>query len=315
MKVSVVICTYLPELFNDFKDAAESVLDQDYEDVELVVVVDGNKEAYVLIEEEYGDNDRVKIHLNEENLGLSASRNKGIELSEGDVVAFMDDDAVADRDWISELVETYEEYDAVAVGGRMTPIWVAGKPDFLPSEFYWLIGVTHRGFRETEGEVRNTFGSNISFRRDVLQELGGFDPEFGRKGERQLQGEETEIAARVREKFGEGVIYNPRAEVGHKVFEYRTRLLWLVKRAFWQGYSKRRMDVVLPESSREETEFLSKLTLNYFPDRFLGLVRNPSVVNTKQLVMLFVFTAIVGLGYLYGLTKWGFLAGRRKNWG
>lgn len=302
-----MVCTYQPELFPDFRDAADSVLNQNHDDVELVAVVDGNEEAYSLIEDEYGGRDRVKLHLNDENLGLSASRNRGVELASGDVVAFMDDDAVADPEWIEELVRTYREHDAVAVGGRMTPKWVAGKPGFLPEEYYWLVGVTHRGFRGTEGEVRNTFGSNISFRKGVLERVGGFDPGFGRKGDRQLQSEETEVAARVREEFGEGVIYNPDARVAHKVFRYRTRPAWLVKRAFWQGYSKRHMEVVLPESDGNETEFLSKLLLTFIPGRVSNLVQGPSIPEVKQLLMLFVLTASVGFGYLYGYTKWNFL--------
>ena len=175
--VSVVICSYSEEMYEHLIEAVESVLSQTHDDVEVVVVVDGNDELYRLISSDYADIDEVCLILNKENLGLSASRNVGVKHSTGDVVAFMDDDAVADERWVEELVSTYEEYGMEAAGGRMTPIWVAGKPSFLPEEFYWLIGVTHRGFPD-EGEVRNTFGSNISFRRDVLENLDGFDEEL-----------------------------------------------------------------------------------------------------------------------------------------
>jgi len=93
----------------------------------------------------------------------------------------------------------------------MTPAWVAGKPSFLPEEFYWLIGVTHRGFADGPGEVRNTFGSNISFRADVFAELGGFDVDIGgRKGDKNLQGGETELCARMREAYGQGCVVRSR---------------------------------------------------------------------------------------------------------
>ena len=179
MRVSVVLCTYDPGMYDDFTDAAESVLDQTYDEVELVVVVDGSPEVGERVDRDLGDRRGVVVHRNDENRGLLASRNTGADLASGDVVAFIDDDAIADEEWLERLVPAFRERDAIAAGGRMAPAWVAGKPDFLPEEFYWLIGVTHRGFADGPGEVRNTFGSNIAFRREVFLDLGGFDPDIG----------------------------------------------------------------------------------------------------------------------------------------
>ena len=305
MKVSVVICTYSEEMYEHFQDSLESVQSQTYDDVEVIVVVDGNEALYERIEAEYGDDPDLTLHCNEENLGLSGSRNRALEYVTGDVVALIDDDAVADERWVEELVSVYEERDAIAAGGKMTPIWVAGKPEFLPEEFYWLVGVTHRGFAEPGEEVRNTFGSNISFRTEVLKELGGFATEVGRQGEKNLQAHETEFCARMREEYGKGVVYNPDAEVGHKVFEWRTDERWLLERAFWQGYSKRAMEtLVSEESSAEESEFLGQLLTEFVPARVKSLVTAPSRPEAKQLAALFVLTGTVGVGYLYGLAKW-----------
>jgi hypothetical protein len=182
--------------------------------------------------------------------------------------------------------------------------WVAGRPSFLPAEFDWLVGVTHRGFPTDEREVRNTFGSNISFRREVFEECGGFETDLGRSGEKNLQGEETEFAARVRERYGQGVWYDPDAVVEHKVFDYRTDLRWLVDRAFWQGYSKRVMAQVLPDTDDdEEADFLRFLLTESLPGRAASLVRSPSVTDGLQLLSLLAFTALVGLGYLYATVQ------------
>ena len=132
------------------------------------MVVDGNRELYNRIvksgieeADKVKGKVKVKVILNEKNLGLSKSRNKGIKEAKGDVIAFFDDDAVADEDWLKELERMYREYDAIAAGGRLMPRWITKKPKFLPEEFYWLIGATHRGFPEEVTEVRNTFGSNL----------------------------------------------------------------------------------------------------------------------------------------------------------
>ena len=307
MLVSVVLCAYDPEMYGHVREAAESVLAQQYDDVELVLVVDGTDELYDQLIDEYGADENVVVHLNDENRGLLESRNTGAELAGGEVVAFIDADAVADERWVTELVETYEQTEAIAAGGKMVPEWIAGAPEFLPEEFYWLVGVTHRGFADGPGEVRNTFGSNISFRREVFLELGGFDPGIGgRKGDANLQGGETELCVRMRAEYGQRVMYNPDAEVAHKVFAYRTELPWLLDRAFWQGYSKRAMETLLPDESEgaEESRFLGQLLTRFIPNRVKGLFARPSVAAVEQLVMLLVLTGTVGAGYAYGMTRW-----------
>jgi glycosyltransferase involved in cell wall biosynthesis len=322
MRISVVCCTYDPALYDAFREAVDSVLAQTYEDRELVIVVDGAPasetsgsgeqqrcdrvpELAERIEAEYGDHEDVLIHCNDANRGLLESRNVGADLASGEAVAFIDDDAVADPEWLAELAETYARHDTLAAGGRMIAEWVAGKPRFLPAEFYFLVGVTHRGFADGPGEVRNTFGSNISFRRDVFEELGGFDAAIGgRKGDSHLQGGETELGARLRREHGSGVQYNPDALVSHKVFDYRIRPAWLAKRAFWQGYSKRAMAVLLPDSSDEESAFLGLLATDFVPGRIADILRRPTAARAEQLVALLVLTACVGLGYSYGAIRY-----------
>ncbi len=174
----------------------------------------------------------------------------------------------------------------------MVPKWVSKEPKILPEEYYWLIGATHKGFPEEVTEVRNTFGSNISFNADVLKALGGFKSEMGVKGAGLLQGEETELCARMREKFGRGVIYNPDAIVYHKVFPERLKLRFLLKRAFWQGYSKRMMkEQGYPIT--EESDFVRNLIFRSIPDRL-----KPSWTKLLQLVFLSILTLTTAGGYI-----------------
>jgi len=316
MRVSVVLCTHTLDRYEHLREAARSIQRGTHDDWELVLVSDGNPEVAERMREEFaaereaGD---AVVHENEENLGLLGARNNGARVASGDIVAFLDDDAVADERWLELLVAAYEERERIAVGGRMVPSWVAGKPAFLPAEFYWLVGVTHRGFGPgggwdgwtTEGEVRNTKGSNISFRAEVFDALEGFETDIGgRKGDNHLQGGETELCARMRSEYDEGVWYVPEAEVAHKVFEYRTEPRWLLERAFWQGYSKRGMEHFVPESAGEEDAFLSDLLTEFVPRRLRSLVRRPSTAKLSQLLFLGLSTASVGVGYCYGATKW-----------
>jgi len=206
VKVSVVVCTYTLDMYEHFREAADSVLAQTHDDVELVVVVDGTPEVYEQVVDDYGDREDVVIECaTTRTWGCWRVGNRGAAIASGDVVAFIDDDAIADEAWVERLVRAYEEggrdrgrrEDDARVGRRQAVV--------SPEEFYWLIGVTHRGFADGPGEVRNTFGSNISFRADVFAELGGFDVDIGgRKGDKNLQGGETELCARMRERYGQG---------------------------------------------------------------------------------------------------------------
>ncbi len=308
MRVSVVVCTHTLDRYDDLTEAVESVRTGTYDDVEVVAVSDGSAAVADRMRADYGGASDVVVVELAENRGLLAARNAGADAATGDVVAFIDDDALADGRWLERLVAAYETHDAVAVGGRMVPEWVDDEPWFLPEEFYWLIGVTHRGFgegREQAAEVRNTMGSNISFRAEVFEALGGFDVNVGgRKGDENLQGGETELCARLRAEYDRGVRYVPDAEVAHKIYPYRTDPGWLLDRAFWQGYSKRGMETFVPESTGEEGAFLGQLLGEFLPARLAGLVRGPSRAKLAQLVFLVVLTAAVGAGYGYGVLKW-----------
>jgi len=302
MLISIIICTYQTKRYPDFIEAIVSLRNQIYNNIEIITVVDGNKKLYDNVKKYQIINKiKMKVILNTKNLGLSESRNVGIKYAKGDIIAFFDDDAVADENWIMELVRMYEEYDAIAAGGKLVPLWIGGKMDFLPEEYYWLIGATHRGFADGITEVRNTFGSNISFKTEVLDVLGGFRGELGVKGSGALQGEETEMCERMKQRFGKGVMYNPDAIVHHKIFSGRMKIKFLLRRAFWQGYSKRAMKE-MGYSMDVESDFLKKICYG-----ILARIKNITrlkLVSIVQMFFLLLLTFTVFLGYSFKCVKY-----------
>jgi hypothetical protein len=127
--------------------------------------------------------------------------------------------------------------------------------------------------------------------------LGGIDPS-------EVQGRETEFCSRLNRVYGEGVMYSPEAIVRHKIYEYRKEPRWLVERAFWQGYSKRAMEKLVPDSSEEESDQLYRLLFEFIPNRIWSLCLRPSQTKLYQLLMLFGLLAATGLGYLWGILRW-----------
>ena len=306
MEVSVVIATHSMARYSELRDAVESILAQRYGQVELVLVVDGTDAVADRARREFGDRESVRVHCLPENRGVSAARTHGAELATGDVVAFLDDDAVANPDWIERLVTAYDDHGALAVGGRMTGDWRGGRPWYLPTEFDWLVGVTYPSFAEAGEEVRNTFESNLSVRRDVFLELGGFDPDLGPTAERYRHGEGAAFGERLRAEYGRGVVYAPDAVVEHTVFEYRTRPGFLARRAFQQGVSKRRLSREHTDPDRSastEGAYLFRLLTEHVPLRLRALVTSPSLRSVGQLCALCVLTVLVGLGYLWAILE------------
>lgn len=102
MKVSVILCVYNEERY--VSQAIESILNQTLKDFELIIINDGSTDATLDIINAY-DDERIRI-INQENIGLGASRNKGLRIAKGDYVTFLDGD-----DWFSEnaLKESYDE--------------------------------------------------------------------------------------------------------------------------------------------------------------------------------------------------------------
>ena len=112
----------------------------------------------------------------------SPARNTGVALATGAVVAFIDDDAVADTDWLKYLGAAYAHDGVLGVGGAIEPAWQHGRPAWFPAEFDWVVGCTYRGVPEFAGPVRNLIGANMSLRREVFDVVGGFNEGVGRVG-------------------------------------------------------------------------------------------------------------------------------------
>lgn len=202
---------------------------------EVVVVIDYNKR---LLQRTRAALKGIVVLANRETPGLSGARNTGLAAARGEIVAFLDDDAIAEADWLERLVEGYDG-DTVAVGGAIIPRWQTRRPAWFPEEFDWVVGCSYRGLPQTAAKVRNVIGANMSFRRDVFGHLGGFPVGMGRVAERPIGCEETDLCLRVNERWPEKVIlYSPKARVWHTVREDRATWSYFIARCYGEGMSK-----------------------------------------------------------------------------
>ena len=234
--ISVVICAFTLDRLQVLGEAVDSLRAQTLPPHEVVLVIDHAPE---LLEEVRGRWPDLKIVPNREKQGLSGARNTGVAEATGEVVAFLDDDAIADHDWLRRLADAYADPKVLGAGGTVRPRWVEGQPSWFPPEFDWVVGCTHSGMPRQLEPVRNLVGANMSFRRAPLLEVGGFSHDLGRVGTLPVGCEETDLSIRVHQRWPEAeILYDPAAEVEHVVPATRGKVRYFVDRCRAEGRSK-----------------------------------------------------------------------------
>ncbi|MFG2122387.1 glycosyltransferase [Streptomyces sp. NPDC048710] len=239
--ISVVICVYTEDRWEDILAAVSSVRAQSYPAQETLLVVDHNQALRERLAREYKEAGDVRVLGNAGPRGLSAGRNTGVAASHGEVIAFLDDDAVAERDWLRRFAEGYADPRVMAVGGRTLPVWASGRrPAWFPEEFDWVVGCTYRGLPPGRVRVRNVLGGNASFRRTAFDAAGGFATGIGRDGDRRPLGcEETELCIRLTRARPDAVLLiDDRAVIHHRVPAAREHFDYFRTRAYAEGLSK-----------------------------------------------------------------------------
>ncbi|MGY5882404.1 glycosyltransferase family 2 protein [Modestobacter lacusdianchii] len=236
LSMSVVICAYTLERWDDIVAAVESLRRQTRPPAQVLLVSDHNPELLERARSAFPD---VTCLANGGARGLSDARNTGVATATGDVVAFLDDDATADPDWVERLLEAFTAPDVIGVGGHVTPNWRAPRPSWFPEEFLWVVGCSYTGLPETQSEIRNPIGANMAFRRSVFDRSGGFDPDMGRLGKDAAGCEETEFSIRAsREQQGARILLQPTAGCRHTVTPDRVTRAYFRRRCRAEGRSK-----------------------------------------------------------------------------
>jgi GT2 family glycosyltransferase len=300
LSAAVVVCTASEEREPLLRACVDSLLAAKRVPDEIFVVVDQNPS---LEQKLAGRLPAAATLLRTDRQGNSEGRNIGIQAAACDVVAFVDDDATVEADWLLSLMEPFETSDdVVGAGGAIVPDWETDRR-WLPDELLWVVGCTYRGHREDPGPIRNPIGCNMAFRRQPLVAAGGFATEFGKRGDALVICDETELGLRLERAHGYGRIqYVPTARVRHVVPAARVGWQALVRRSITEGLSKGRLHGLYGGAAvSAERRYLRRLLTSAIPRLLVGgAVRrdNRSVLGGAAILVSLLAT---GAAFVAGL--------------
>jgi glucosyl-dolichyl phosphate glucuronosyltransferase len=298
--ISVVICAYTEARWESLLAAIASVdVQRDRTSLEIVVVIDHNEP---LLERVAAAGLDVRLTSNVQAQGLSGARNSGLQLATGQIVAFLDDDAIADSGWLEGLVAAFDDPSVAGAGGPIRPLWETGRPPWWPEEFDWVVGCTYRGMPQHRAVVRNVIGCNMSFRRDLLERIGGFSHGIGRIGTRPLGAEETELSIRLRQRWPDrSIVYEPSAAVDHRVPAGRATFRYFRSRCYAEGLSKAAVSKLVGSTDALATErSYAVQTLGRALFAALGLAIRGDRAAVQRALAIIAGLAITTAGYVVG---------------
>lgn len=241
IKLSLIVTTYDLARMSDITELLMSVSSQKILNLEMIFVVEGSRSLAEKIEQLGGRIQRfpVRVILRTDSIGISASRNLGIEAAEGEIIAFVDDDVILPPYWSGKLQEIFASSVIGAVTGPAFPIWKDKEASWLPPAFHWLVSCT-TWFRAAERcETRNVWGMNMAFSRQIFEAGLRFPVNIGGIRGKRLHGEEAVLCFAIRKRLQKKIIFEPKLFVYHKVYPFRKSPRFMMKSAYYMGSSRR----------------------------------------------------------------------------
>lgn len=302
MDISIIICSYnrchnLPECFSCLEKQVITTPIQ----WEVILVDNNSVDDTQSVTNDFNKNSILNIrYIFEPKQGLSAARNKGIDEANGTYLVFIDDDIRATKNWLQAIYSTFKQFDCDAVGGRIHIESPTKLPDWITPEMYGFLG--HQDFghelHKMDGIKEFPFGGNMAIHRRVINLVGYFDVNMGRKGtglkkEELFKGEETDFFHRLAAAGGT-FYYHPDALVFHKILPHQLKKRFFLTLHSNAGALKAKQDSTIYKRN------LSGVPLFVFPQFFRAIWRYLSIVITqgsnrsiRQLMNVFYFWGMI----------------------
>lgn len=295
---------------SDLLECLKSVTSLDYPAYEVIVVSEKPLDInYILAHVKPRGGEHLSIRFYTEGGGASRNRNKGIEVAQGDLVAFTDDDCVVDQQWLRCIIKALlKDPEVGAVCGKCLPLWKQDPPRYLKNsiskaiELNHVFGIEERAYLK---EVHTVMGHNMAFKKKIFDKVGLFDPSLGpnvRKGYpllRYYAGNDVEISLRLR-RHGYKILYEPRAIVYHIIDWRKMTLRYILKQVWFIGRARFLRKKKYPEYGVDmQTGMLHLLTSISFRLVAFLLTRNLQHLVKAMLRLGFLIEKIRSLATCY----------------
>lgn len=238
--ISIIICTYNRSKL--LKKTLKSLLSlKNIESAEIIIVnnnsTDDTQNTVLQFIEKYSQKVKIKYIL-ETKQGLSIARNRGVNEAEGEVVAFLDDDAVPDSNWILSIQSAFNNFkDAAALGGKIIPLFETDRPSWLSNKLLTLYSVLDLGDIIKKFQNGNyPIGANMAIKKEWFTRFK-FNETLGRKGLLLVSGEESMLFKKIQNDGGV-LYYIPNMVVTHFIPSDRLNKSWILNRYYFEGVSK-----------------------------------------------------------------------------
>jgi glycosyltransferase involved in cell wall biosynthesis len=207
---------------------------------DCLVVDNASTDDTARVIEQFARDSALKMRLvSEPRLGSSFARNRAVDESASDYIFFIDDDAIAERDWAAELLEEMRRRNLDAACGMVLPRWASPPPRWLGPSLWVKLAVHDRRAIESAPtssaeRLDNYFSANVGFKRSAFSRFGKFREDLGVVGGNPISGEDTELFARILARGGT-MGFAPRAIVHHMIPPERMTLKYLRRKSFAFG--------------------------------------------------------------------------------
>jgi glycosyltransferase involved in cell wall biosynthesis len=241
MKTSVIVCTYNrhPSLAKALESIAASEVPESIDWEVLVVDNNSSDQTREVVEDFYLRYAGRFRYLFEPQQGKSYALNAGIRESQSEILAFADDDAIVEPDWLWNLTQALHGGEWAGSGGRIIPVWGRPLPGWLSTDDPNTMGpfVAFDLGPESGPLTRPPYGANMAFRREAFEKYGGFRTDLGPRPGSEIRREDIEFAQRLLV-GGERLRYEAGAVVHHPVPKARMEKGFVLRWWFWYGYSE-----------------------------------------------------------------------------
>lgn len=263
IKASIVICTYnRAQLLSLCLDSIAG-LDINENTFEVLVIDNNSKDnttdICAAIPSKY-PNLQFRYVL-ETKQGVGFTRTRGAMEAKHEIIAYIDDDCLAEKNWLTEILHFYETHpEAMSSGGRIIPKYTVPVANWFGKYFWGLVGNYDLGPHVFQMKgVRYPSGANMHFRKSAFEKYGYFDGNLGRSGKSLMAGEEKAMYLKL---IGgnEKVYYLPQVIVHHHVEGNKFDKAYVKRHSMGIGGSERLMNSGSPfKLIRKFIEYVAKL--------------------------------------------------------